>query len=263
MAFDHLHYVVRDRVAEISLDRPPVNALNLALIDELIAALETARDDAGVRAVIVTTALERAFCAGLDLGVVQGRSSLELRRFLERLYFGLYDTQYRLGKPSIAAVRGAARAGGMTIAVSCDLIVAAEGASFGYPEVNVGLLPALHFVHLPRLVGRHRAFELLFTGDGFTAAEARDMGLVNRVVADAEVMATARSLAAGFVQASPVVMKLGRDAFMRANDQDYRRAIEAAAETMALLAGTADAQEGLTAFVEKRPPRWQEEPDSG
>jgi len=260
MTFDHLHYAVRDNVAEIGLDRPPVNALNLALIDELIAALETARDDADVRAVIVTTALERAFCAGLDLAVVQGRSSLELRRFLERLYFGLYDTQYRLGKPSIAAVRGAARAGGMTIAVSCDMIVAAEDASFGYPEVKVGLLPALHFVHLPRIVGRHRAFELLFQGDGFTAAQAQEMGLLNRVVPADRVLDTARGIAAGFVQSSPVVMKLGRDAFMRANDQDYRRAIEAAAESMALLAGTADCQEGIAAFVEKRPPRW---PDGG
>lgn len=257
MSFRHLGYTVQDRIAEIALNRPPVNALDLVLIEELIAALRQAGDDADVRAVIVRSALDAAFCAGLDLDVVKGRSGLEFRRFLEKLYLELYDVQYRLGKPSIAAVRGAARAGGMTVAVSCDMIVAGESASFGYPEVHVGLIPALHFVHLPRIVGRHRAFELLFSGNAFSAAAAHELGLINRLVPDEAVDSTARQLAANMAAKSPVVMQLGRDAFMRANDLDYRRMIENVAETMCALVETDDAQEGLAAFTEKRPPKWR------
>jgi enoyl-CoA hydratase len=254
-----VRYEVRDRVAELTIDRPPVNALNLELIDELVAAMDRAASDDGVRAVIVASALEKAFCAGLDLDVVKGRSGQDLRRFLEKLYIGLYDVQYRLGKPSISAVRGAARAGGMTIAVSCDMVIAGEGATFGYPEVNVGLLPALHFVHLPRMAGRHRAFEHLFLGDSFTAETAASLGVVNRVVPDDRVLDEARDIARTFAEKSPVVMKMGRDAFMRTNDADYRRSIGGVVDTMAALIETKDGQEGLNAFVEKRPPDWRGE----
>ncbi len=256
-SYQWLRVTVSDRVAEIALNRPPVNALNLELIEELNAALHDAGEDDAVGAVLVSSALDKAFCAGLDLDLVRGTSGLELRRFLKKLYLDLYDVQCRLNKPSIAAVRGAARAGGMTVAVSCDMIVAGEGASFGYPEIEVGLIPALHFVHLPRIVGRHRAFELLFSGDAFDAAEAARLGLVNRVVADDQVDAAAGALARRFAAKSPVVMKLGRAAFLRANDLDYRRSIENAAETLANLVETEDAQEGLNAFVEKRPPAWR------
>jgi enoyl-CoA hydratase/carnithine racemase len=263
ISYRHLDYAVRGRVAEITLNRPPVNALNMLVIEELIAALRRAGDDDEVRAVIVTSALDNAFCAGLDLDVVRGRSGLDMRRFLKKLYIELYDVQYALGKPTIAAVRGAARAGGMTVAVSCDMIVAGEGATFGYPEVHVGLVPALHFVHLPRIVGRHRAFELLFGGDSFTAAEAKELGLLNRLVPDDQVLDEARVLATKMAAKSPVVMQLGRDAFMRANDQDYRRAIQNVAETMCALVETEESQEGLAAFVEKRPPAWKDEdPDA-
>ncbi|MCP4757679.1 MAG: enoyl-CoA hydratase/isomerase family protein [Proteobacteria bacterium] len=243
-------------VAVIALNRPPVNALNLDLIGELIAALKQLGNNDDVRAIVVTSALEKAFCAGLDLEVVRSKSGLELRGFLEKLYMELYDVQYRLGKPSIAAVRGAARAGGMTVAVSCDMIVAGRGASFGYPEVDVGLVPALHFVHLPRIVGRHRAFEWLFSGDSFSADQAVEMGIINHVVADDEVMDKALAIARRLAEKSPVVMRLGRDAFMRANDLDYRRSIENVAETMAVIIETEDSKEGLEAFVEKRTPKY-------
>ena len=256
MTFEHLDYRVADRVAEIRLNRPPVNALNLALVNEIIAALRQAGDDAEVRAVIIASALDGVFCAGLDLAVVKGVDGEGMRGFLERLYFELNDVQYRLGKPSIAAVRGAARAGGMTVAVSCNMVIAGQGATFGYPEINVGLIPALHYVHLPRMAGRHRAFEHLFTGDDFGAEVALDLGIVNHVVPDGEVLDKARAFALKFAQKSPTVMKLGRDAYMRANDLDYRRGIENVAETMRNVVVTDDSREGLAAFLEKRPPKW-------
>src|SRR3954468_12370863 len=255
MSGELVRYSVSDHIAEIMLDRAPVNALSMDLIDALLAALSKARDDEAVRAVIIGSA-HNVFCAGLDLDIVRGKPGIETKKFLERLYFALNDTQYRMGKPTIAAIDGAVRAGGMTIAISCDMIIAGDGATFGYPEIDVGLIPALHFVQLPRLVGKHQAFGTLFLGEPFDAATAFRMGLVSEVVPKGTALQRARDMARRFAKKSPIVMKIGRDAFMRAIDADYRRAIENAAETFALVATTEDCQEGLDAFVEKRLPKY-------
>jgi enoyl-CoA hydratase/carnithine racemase len=161
-----------------------------------------------------------------------------------------------MGKPTIAALTGPARAAGVTLAVSCDVIVASETASLGYPEIDVGVIPAMHFVHLPRQIGRHKAFELLFGGKPISAAEAERRGLVNHVVPPGEVKDKARALAREFASKSPLVMQLARDSFMRANDFEYRRAIENVVETICNIIETDDAKEGLNAFNEKRRPRW-------
>jgi enoyl-CoA hydratase/carnithine racemase len=192
----------------------------------------------------------------LDLDLVRGKSASEVRRFLDKLYVDLFDVQHNLGKPSIAAVGGAARGGGMTLAISCDVLIAGESATFGYPEIDVGLVPAIHFVHLPRIVGRHRAFELLFSGRAFDAEEAAKLGLVSRIVPDQELRGAARALAAVFAGKSPTAMRLGRAAFMRANDLDSRRSVGDAVELFCNVATTDAAQEGLAAFQEKRSPRW-------
>ena len=157
MTYKNIQYDLADQVAVIGLNRPPVNALSLGVVDEIIAALRRAGEDNKVRVIIIKSKLETNFCAGLELSEVRGVDGQGMRDFLSKLYFELNDVQYRLGKPSIAVVEGAARAGGMTIAVSCNMVIAGENASFGYPEINVGLIPALHFVHLPRVAGRHRA----------------------------------------------------------------------------------------------------------
>ena len=256
MNFSLLDYDVTDRVAEITMRRAPVNALNHALVEEINAAYRLARDDAGVRAIILTSAFDNAFSAGMDLAMIRGGSGLDLRRFLEKLYFEMHDLQYRMGKPTIAALTGPARAAGVTLAVSCDVIIASETATIGYPEIDVGVIPAMHFVHLPRQIGRHKAFELLFNGTPITAVDAERAGLVNRVVKQAEVKQAARDLARGFAAKSPVVMKLARDSFMRVNDFEYRRAIESVVDTICNIIETDDAQEGLNAFNEKRRPAW-------
>jgi enoyl-CoA hydratase len=255
MSAELVHYTVTDSIAEITLDRAPVNALSMPLIDALLEALGKAREDAAVRAVIIASA-HKVFCAGLDLDIIRGKRGIDAKLFLERLYFALNDIQYRMGKPTIAAIDGPARAGGMTIAISCDMIIAGEAATFGYPEIDVGLIPALHFVQLPRLVGKHQAFGPLFLGDSFDAATAFRMGLLSEVVPKGTALDRARVIARRFAEKSPIVMKIGRDAFMRAVDADYRRAIEHAAESFALVATTQDCQEGLDAFVEKRPPKY-------
>jgi enoyl-CoA hydratase len=249
-------YTVSDGIARITLNRPPVNALSLDTVRAIVAAFRRAGVDEDARAVLLTSAVPRRFCAGLDLALLLGKSSEQVREFLQALYVDLHDAQYDLGKPSIAAVGGAARGGGMTIAISCDVILAGERATFGYPEINIGVLPAIHFAHLPRIVGRHRAFELLFSGRTFAAQEAFDLGLVSKIVPDAEIDAAAMGLAADFAAKSQTVMRLARSAFMRQNDLDYRRSIANAVEDFCNIAATAAAQEGILAFLEKRSPKW-------
>ncbi len=254
--FELIDYEIRDRVAEITMRREPVNAINMQLTREINAAYRLARDDENARAVILTSACDQAFSAGMDLEMIRGGSGLDLRRFLEELYFTMHDLQYRMGKPTIAAMTGPARAAGVTLAVSCDILIANEDADMSYPEINVGVIPAMHFVHLPRQIGRHKAFELLFTGDTIGYKEAAARGLINKAVPADRVLSEARAMAQKFAEKSPVVMKLARDSFMRQNDFEYRRAIENVVETICNIIETDDAQEGLDAFNEKRRPNW-------
>jgi enoyl-CoA hydratase len=251
---DAVRYAVDRRIAHIVLDRPPVNALSLDMIGGVIAALRQAAADDAVRAVVLSSASARHFCAGLDLAALLGKSREQVFEFVNALYVDLHECQFNLGKPSIAAVGGATRGGGMTMAISCDVILAGQQATFGYPEINIGVLPAIHFAHLPRIAGRHRAFELLFSGRTFAAQEAYELGLVSKVVPQSELDAAAHALAADFAAKSPAVMHLARAAFMRQND--YRRSIAAAVEDFCDVVTTDAAQEGIRAFLEKRAPKW-------
>ncbi len=251
---DAVRYAVAERVAHIVLDRPPVNALSLGMIRAVIAALRRAAADDEARAVVLSSAVARRFCAGLDLAVLLGKSREQVFEFVHALYVELHECQCDLGKPSIAAVGGSARGGGMTMAISCDVILAGFHATFGYPEIKIGVLPAIHFAHLPRIAGRHRAFELLFSGRTFAAQEAYELGLVSKVVPDAELDAAADMLATDFAAKSPAVMRLARSAFMRQND--YRRSIADAVEDFCNVVTTDAAQEGIRAFLEKRAPNW-------
>lgn len=251
-----VQYRVEEGVAEITMNRAPVNAIDHQLAREVIDAYRRAKDDASARAVVLTSGLPEVFSAGLDLKLALRFDGAALRKFIEVFYYEMHEALYRLGKPVIAAVNGHARAAGVTWAVSCDMIIAAEEARMGYPEIDVGLLPAMHLVHLPRVAGRHRAAQLLFTGDIVSAAEMKELGVVNEVVPRAEVLPRARALARRLAKKSPVAMKLLRDAFVRANDLDYRRSMESVVETMCSLKDTADSKEALLAFVEKRPARY-------
>jgi enoyl-CoA hydratase/carnithine racemase len=250
-------YNVRDHVAHLTLDAPPVNALTIPLLDDLLSALRRAGKDPAVRVVVVESAVPRFFCAGLDLAVLADRSEADIHGVVERLYTELTGVMFDLGKPVIAAVAGAARGGGMTLAISCNVILAAETATFGYPEIDAGLIPAIHFTHLPGIVGRHRAFELLFTGRAFSAREGQDLGLISRVVPDADLPEEAHTLALVFAGKSPSVLKAARAAFMQANDQGYQAGVAKAVETFTAGAISEDGREGVRAFVEKRKPNWR------
>ena len=246
-----VRYRVADGIAEVLMDHPPVNALTVPMLDALLACLERAADDDGVRAVVLGSTVPGRFCAGLDLKSFAGQDGDGVRALLERLYTRMTDAQFRLGKPSIAAVGGTARGGGMTLAISCDLIVVERSASLGYPEIDVGVIPAIHFAHLPRIVGRHRAFDLLFTGREFGADEALGLGLASRVVDDGGALDAARELAAVLAAKPPRILRMAREAFLREFDDGYRRGVATAVENFCNVAATPESRRGIQAFVDR------------
>ena len=251
-----LDYEVKDRVAVIALNRPPVNAIDVAMIDAIHAALRKAEADPDVRAVIITSALDGMYCGGMDLRMAAEGSVVDLRAFLDKFYIQTMNIQYEMTKPTIAVVNGPARGAGMTLSITSDMIYAADDIDLGYPEIDVGVIPAIHYVHLPRQISRHKAFELLFVGKPISAAEAASLGIINYAVPRAELMDRAFAMALEFTAKSPTIMALGRRSFMRANDLDYRRNVENQVETMCNIFSSADGQEGLAAFLEKRKPNW-------
>jgi enoyl-CoA hydratase/carnithine racemase len=194
---------------------------------------------------VIESAAPRYFCAGLNLTVLKDQGEGGVREILDCLYTELMDVQFGLGKPSIAAVAGAARGGGVTIAVSCNVIIAGEQASFGYPELDVAMLPAIHLAHLPRIVGRHRAYELLFSGRSFDAAEAHQLGLVSRI-ATPSVIEEALALARTFAAKPPEALRAAHAAFMREND--HRGSVQRAVEIFCENAATEQGRRGIAGF---------------
>ena len=253
----YLDLTIENSIANISLKRSPINAFSIDFLNEILITLKEVNNKKDVLAVMISSSIPNIFCAGLDLDILINKPILEVRKFLELLYIELWDTQYNMNKPTIAVIDGAARGGGMTLAISCDIIIASDKASFGYPEIDLGLLPAIHFNHLPKIVGRYRAFDLLFSGRKFDADEAFSMGLINKKVSKTNLLDEARKMASVFAQKSPTAIRLGRAAFMRTNDFDYRRGVANAVEDFCNVAMTPDAQEGLKAFLEKRKPNWE------
>ncbi|MFC0283785.1 enoyl-CoA hydratase/isomerase family protein [Camelimonas abortus] len=251
-SYRHITFTTRDGVARIGLARPPVNALTRELLQELLAALRQAADDSSARVVLLASDVPGRFSAGLDLPLLLRATPEETRATLLDLYPGLADAQHALGKPSVAVVSGTARGGGMTLAISCDIIIAASEATLGYPEIDLGLPPALHFAHLPRIVGRHRAFELLFTGRTFTAAEGQALGLVSRIAPAAELEAAAMALAAELAAKPAAGVARARAAFMRQNDLDYRRSVAVAVEDFCNAFATPEARAALEAFARRK-----------
>ena len=255
---ERIEYTVTDNTAVISMNRKPVNAIDHAMIDAIHEGLETADQDKQVRAVILTSALDDMFCGGMDLRMVAAGDAMDLREFVTKFYMKTMDIQYAMSKPTIVAINGPARGAGMTLSITSDVIVAADDIDLGYPEIDIGLIPAIHYMHLPRQISRHKAFELLFAGKPISAQQAEQLGLLNHVVPRHSLLEKAHELARQFAEKSPTIMALGRQSFMRANDLDYRRNVENQIETLCNIYSTKDGREGILAFVEKREPKWSD-----
>lgn len=258
-----VRYAREDAVGVVTLDRPPLNLVDKAFLDDLLAAFDAAKADAGCRAIVLESASAEVFSAGLDLKAARLWSEAELRGILHVLYLKLMQVQARLGKPTIAAAAGTVRGGGITLAIQCDVIVADANVDFAYSEIDVGLVPAIHFSHLPRLAGRHLAFAPLFTGRPFGAETASRLGLADRVAPAGTAVQAARQLGDEFAAKPPATMRLARDAFHRVNDQGHRAAVEQLIETFIASRFGPDGEEGMAAFAEKRPPIWPDSPDGG
>jgi methylglutaconyl-CoA hydratase len=232
------------------------NAISPLMIDELLAALDEI--EAGAVRVAIITGAGKAFCAGMDLEALSAMAAFSNKQHLEdsRRMARLFRRLYFFPKPLIAAVNGAAIAGGTGIATMCDFTLAVPDAKFGYTEVKIGFIPALVSVFLRRQIGEKRARDLLLTGRIFDAAEAHMLGLVNEVVPAEKLMARAKELADSLVAASPTSLIRTKLLLRRCMEVEIDREIELAMQENAAIRSTTDFREGLAAFLEKRPPKW-------
>jgi len=258
MAFSTILYTKKDFIAEITLNRPEVrNAINLQMVDDIIQALKQARTDDEVRVVVVTGSGD-AFCAGADLKSTLTDTAQDTDKYTELWYSELTSVLHALGKPVIAAVNGACVAGGYGLAGRCDVIIASDKACFGYPEVNVGANPSVHLTVLPQMTSRIKAFELIFTGELFSAREAEQLGLVNHVVPHDRLEDEVYQLAEKFASKSPIIVRYLRDAFYRVPGTEYKASLANTGKILStILNPLEDAREGRQAFADKRPPVWK------
>jgi enoyl-CoA hydratase/carnithine racemase len=242
--------------ARITLNRPEKrNALSLELMDELIAALREASEQATTRAIVIEGA-GPAFSAGHDLSEMVGRDEAFYREL-----FGvctvMMETIHELPQPVIAKVHGIATAAGCQLVAACDLAVASDDTHFATPGVKIGLFCSTPMVPVSRAVGRKRAMQLLLTGEPIDAATALDWGLVNRVVAAEQLEPAVLELAEAIARSSPYTVATGKQAFYAQVDRAEHDAYEHCKTVMAENALAGDAQEGMTAFLEKRAPTWR------
>lgn len=247
----------RDGVAVLTIDRQEkLNALNPQVTEEIgQSLLDLEREEP--RVIIVTGAGERSFVAGADISAMSSMSPLEAKRFSEigHAAMALLD---RSPIPTIAAVNGYALGGGCEVAIACDIRVAAENATFGFPEVGLGILPGMGGTQrLPRLIGPALAKELIFTGRRIGSEEALRIGLVNRVVPQGEALDAAREIAAEISANGPLAVRYAKTAANKATDVDLISGLEYEADQFALLFATEDAREGMGAFVERRKPEFE------
>jgi len=256
--YEQLLYEVSEGVATLTLNRPEQrNALSAQLLDELVDAIRSARDDDRVRAVVLTGAGEKVFCAGADLGGFAADAPLVEKHLANDRFLDFFRLMPRLGKPSLCAANGHVLAGGLGLALCCDLLIAKQGATFGTPEINVGAFPYMIMAIIYRNVPRKKVNEMLLLGERLSADQAVEYGLANKVVPEAEFEAAVDDWAGKLASKSPLLMKLGRDAMYRQQDMALDDALEFLRSQLTLTLSTEDILEGVTAFFEKREPEWK------
>ncbi|MCP4444006.1 MAG: hypothetical protein GY811_01510 [Myxococcales bacterium] len=249
--------VERDEgIVTVVLNRPEKrNPIGPQSLGELVHALGEAKEDAGARVIIITGA-GKAFSAGGDLSMLAGKSQGEDSVPPASLVKAL-TIMHELGKPIIAMVNGHALAGGLGLMVACDLVIASEEATFGTTEIKVGLWPMMITAEITRNIGRKRTLELMLTGKRIDAAEAERIGLINQSVPADSLAATTHTLAEQLASLSPSTLSRGLQSFYATQDMEYEAALGTLEAGLAELLSTADAREGLMAFLQKRKPEWQ------
>ncbi|MBU0491862.1 MAG: enoyl-CoA hydratase/isomerase family protein [Chloroflexi bacterium] len=260
MGFQHITFEKRDGVARLALNKPPLNVLDIAMMREINSVLEGLNDDAAhgpTVKVLVFEAAEgsKAFSAGVDVSEHTADKVKEMIEVFHRI-FRLMDG---LEVPTVAVVGGAALGGGCELALFCDMIIASERASFGQPEIQVGVFPPLAAVALPGIVGPKKALEMVLIGDRIRAAEAAQLGLVNKVVQPEELQAAADEFVGKLAKLSGAVLRLTKRAVRVGSGVPFAEGLAAVEELyLGPLMSTEDANEGLAAFLEKRVPVWKD-----
>ncbi len=256
MGFEFIGFEKRDGMARLVLNKPPYNVLDIAMMREINTALESLSEDAAVKVLVFEAAQgSKAFSAGVDVSEHTAEMVEEMIEVFHRI-FRLLDA---LGVPTVAVVGGAALGGGCELALFCDMIIASEKASFGQPEIQVGVFPPLAAVALPGMIGPKKAMELLLTGDRIRADEAERLGLVNKVVPPDELGAAADELVGKLSKLSAAVLRLTKRAVQVGSVGSFGDGLAAVEEVyLGSLMATEDAHEGLAAFMEKRAPVWKD-----
>jgi enoyl-CoA hydratase/carnithine racemase len=253
-----VRYEVADGVATVTLNNPEKrNMLSGEMLIGLVESMRQARDSEEVRAVVLTGAGDKAFCAGADLGGFAVDAPLVAKHFATDLFLEFFRLMPRLGKPSLCAANGHVLAGGMGLALSCDLVIAKEGATFGTPEINVGAFPYMIMAIIYRNVPRKKVNEMMLLGERLSAEQAVSYGLANRVVPAEEFDEAVADWAKKLASKSPVLMRLGHDAMYRQQDMAVDDALEYLRSQLSLTFSTEDIVEGVSAFFEKREPQWK------
>ena len=245
------------QIATITLNRPDQrNPLSATMLRDLASALRWCRDEPEVRVVVLTGA-GRVFCAGADLSSFDGEMTA-LDRYRSRdLFVELFLLMAELGKPIVGRINGHALAGGFGLACACDLLVAVDTATFGTPEINIGIWPMMIQAILTRNVPRKVLLEMEMLGDRWTAAQLQSVGVVNRAVSPEQLDSTVADIAQSLARKSPVALRLGRDSFYRQEDMDFRAALHYLHGQFLLVSQTEDSREGIKAFFEKREPEFK------
>ena len=255
---EHVLVATRGHVATVTLNRPEQrNPLSAGMLRDLVAAFRWCQGEEAVRVVVLTGAGDRAFSAGADLSSFEDRASEDTQHRERRVFIELFIVMTQLGKPIVGRINGHALAGGMGLAGSCDVLVAVDTATFATPEINVGVWPMMIQAILARNIPRKVLLEMLMLGERFTAIQMQSVGFVNRVVAREVLDATVADIADKLAKKSPIVMRLGRDAFYEQQDMDFEPALDYLYGELLKVAMTEDAKEGVRAFFEKREPEFK------
>lgn len=249
---------IREGVGFLTIDRPERrNALSAAVVQSLIEGLRAFDSNPDVKVVILQSSGEKAFCAGGDLSDMQAADGMLGLHWARGGFAELLVQMQKLSKPIIARVQGQALGGGFGLALNCDLVVAGRSASFGTPEIKVGLFPMMILAVMVRNLGRKAAMELMLTGERISADEAKAIGAVNRVVEDSDLDEAVFDLAKKVGGFSPAVLRLGREAFYNTQDMGFEEALKALHSELSINVMCEDASEGVMAFIEGRKPEWK------
>jgi len=252
MSYKSILLEKKEGVGKITINKPPLNILDIESITEMTQALAELKNDDEVKVVVITAAGNKAFSAGVSVGDHLGAQLPRMVEVFNKLFFSLIDVD----KPTIAVVNGVALGGGCEVVLGCDMAIASEKSQFGQPEIKLGVYPPPASVLLPRLVGRRKAFEIILSGDSIGAKEAERLGLINKAVPEAELEKAADEFIRRFTANSGLILAQARRALYRNLDLEFTKAMEVTAADSVLVMSGENSVEGLRAFLEKRKPVW-------